>query len=41
MMSQNLRSGVSIDTALSADEIEVQFKGEVQGFASLAELGSQ
>jgi hypothetical protein len=40
-MSQKLNSGGSIDSALSADEIEVQFKGEVQGFASLVELGSK
>jgi len=40
-MSQKLSSVGSIDAALSTDEIEVQFKGEVQGFASLAELGSQ
>jgi hypothetical protein len=39
--SQQLTTGASIDAGLSADEIEVQFKGEIQGYASLAELGSQ
>jgi len=39
--SQQAIAGGSVDVGVSADEIEVQFKGEIQEFASLAQLSSQ
>lgn len=38
--SQKPLEGGSIDPSVSADEIEVQFKGEIQGYESMQELRS-